>query len=303
MRFWRALAQLIQLLLVFGALSLGAPSALAAGTTPSRDALKPGASVLVPRSNGTISRGRLLSISPHGTAHVEVEKNGNRALKAVDARSLAPHTAASGPRESFGSKLTGRLSRLGYVRRAAPSDTDRFHTDDGPFRTTPMLDHPSYKGEHDPRTTKWVDPVSKRPSVVRYLTTAEQRAPYKLSVRNGLIVDARGRPFDTRVPVKIRGEENEAIFVMSSKGEIFASTEQEAGKFHHSSLAGGERVAAAGTMRVEQGRLVSISNLSGHYRPGGWQTEQAMTSLELQGLRTRGVVVRDAQKQTQAIRP
>lgn len=300
MRFWHSLARLVQLFVVFGALAFGAPSALA-GPSGSRDsALRPGASVLVPRSDGTISRGRIVGMQAAGTAHVEVRKNGAKAFKSVDARSLAPLSAARGPSESFGAKVAGRLPRLGYARRNA-SGAESFNSGDGPFRTTPMLGHSSYKGEHDARTTKWVDPVTRRPSVVRYLRTSAERAPYKLSVRNGLIVDAKGRPFDTVRSAALPSEKNEAIFVMSSSGEIFASSENEPGKFHHSSLAGGERVAAAGTIRVEQGRLVGISNASGHYQPGGWQTEQALTSLELQGVRARGAFVRDVQKQTQTI--
>jgi hypothetical protein len=163
----------------------------------------------------------------------------------------------------------------------ATQQADRFNATGGRYQTTAL--HPEYVGENQAGNSVWG-------SQVRYLTTAAERAPYKLEVRqvtvNGKtearLFGADGRPFDTADAVNFEGKSS-AIFVMNSKGEIFASKQQAIGQFHHSSLAGGEDVAAAGEISVSNGIIVDISNASGHYRPSNFQTMQAVDSLQKQG--------------------
>jgi hypothetical protein len=64
--------------------------------------------------------------------------------------------------------------------------------------------------------------------------------------------DASGAPFDTSDASTVFSAEGRAIFVMDENGDFYASKSQQVGRFHHSSLAGGEPVAAAGEMKVEQ---------------------------------------------------
>jgi hypothetical protein len=49
--------------------------------------------------------------------------------------------------------------------------------------------------------------------------------------------------------------------------------------FHHTSLFAGEAVSAAGDLEVRQGRLVKITNTSGHYKPDTLGLVQALESL------------------------
>lgn len=82
-----------------------------------------------------------------------------------------------------------------------------------------------------------------------------------------------------------------AIFVMNAQGELYASTFQEARYMHHSSLSGGNDVAAAGELVVENGSVRGITSRSGHYRPEPKYTNQLITSLREMGFDLAGVQV------------
>ena len=58
-----------------------------------------------------------------------------------------------------------------------------------------------------------------------------------------------------------------AIFVMDRTGVILLTTDHALNRFHHSSFVAGAPVIAAGEMVVQDGRLISLSNHSGHYAP------------------------------------
>jgi hypothetical protein len=106
---------------------------------------------------------------------------------------------------------------------------------------------------------------------VKYLNEAE-RTEFEIFVQHDRIIDKNGKLFDTNgsIEIGIDGKpipSNKAIFVMSEKGEIFISKQNEIGKFHHSSFLAGEKVAAAGDIIIEKGIIKQISNQSGHYKP------------------------------------
>jgi hypothetical protein len=58
-----------------------------------------------------------------------------------------------------------------------------------------------------------------------------------------------------------------AIFVMDTSGELLLTCDHAPNRFHHSSFVAGAPVIAAGEMRVHRGKLVAITNRSGHYAP------------------------------------
>jgi filamentous hemagglutinin family protein len=113
---------------------------------------------------------------------------------------------------------------------------------------------------------------------IKYLS-ADERNLREVEVKNGLIVEkVSGELFDT-------GSNKEgAIFVMDGQGRIYATTEQRSAYFHHSSLLGGEPVAMAGHMFVQDGKLVHINNQSGHYKPDLGQLKQMRGYLAEQGV-------------------
>jgi hypothetical protein len=169
----------------------------------------------------------------------------------------------------------------------------------GPFRTTPMND--MFRGENLPPVPGVARPF---PTMVSYLGDA-QRAKLQLTVRDGRIYDANGQLADTRgaTTTVIGSRPNEAIYVMDSNGNIYASNYQATGRFHHSSLAGGQDVAAAGTIEITDGRIVRITNVSGHYKPGDWQTMQLVENLRAQGYNMHGVEIYDEVTKTTRVLP
>jgi hypothetical protein len=141
--------------------------------------------------------------------------------------------------------------------------------------TTPVNEE--FKGENDPEKTRWSDG-----RVVDYLNDS-QRAERQLSITNGKLYDAKGRLFDTTESETIFSE-GRAIWVMDEDGNLYASTEQEAGKFHHSSFLGGEPVAGAGEIEVENGEIKVISDHSGHYTPERPFTRRVVARLRAMGV-------------------
>lgn len=130
-----------------------------------------------------------------------------------------------------------------------------------------------YEGEHLPGNKVFG-------TAVHYLDEIE-RQDYKLTVgEDGLLRDADGDLFDTRDASSLHHPEGgRAIFVMDRNGDLYASSYQEKGIFHHSSFLGGEPVAAAGELGVKDGKVHLISNQSGHYKPPEESVGQFMRHL------------------------
>ena len=102
---------------------------------------------------------------------------------------------------------------------------------------------------------------------VVYWSDAE-RAAHLVGARGGLLVDPSGEPLDPDLDnPKHKHRTGAALFVMDLTGNIYFTFDQRYGLLHHSSLAAGGPVAAAGELVVLKGELVSVSNASGHYRP------------------------------------
>jgi hypothetical protein len=53
---------------------------------------------------------------------------------------------------------------------------------------------------------------------------------------------------------------------MTGWGQIYFHDNPQDGVIHHSSLFGGGPLASAGSMRIYRGRIMEISNRSGHYK-------------------------------------
>ena len=141
---------------------------------------------------------------------------------------------------------------------------------------------------------------------VRYLD-ASKRARAKVSVQGGALVDVERRPLNPTRQISVKQplatfpeqpptaevfKLGFAIYVMNASGERFVSFEAEPHRFHHSSLAGGEPVAAAGEMIIFQGKLYAINNRSGHYRPPPITLDRVVKTLKRRGVSFEGVLVK-----------
>lgn len=141
------------------------------------------------------------------------------------------------------------------------------------YHVTEMLSF--YIGEHVPGNPQWGTPVA-------YLSE-DERAAYELVIDGGLIYDAGGKKLDTEDGSSLFSG-GRAIFVMDQNGKFYASKHHKMGRFHHSSLLAGGPVAAAGEIAVHEGKLVLVSDKSGHYQPRLGFTSQAFSEFEKRGV-------------------
>lgn len=98
--------------------------------------------------------------------------------------------------------------------------------------------------------------------IVKYLSHDEKNL-YKAQIRNGRVyVD--NKIFSTTLNPKTgRGH---TIFVLDELGDLYLSNESEFNRFHHSTLSSGRPVYAAGEALIVDGKIVVLTNQSGHYK-------------------------------------
>jgi hypothetical protein len=140
-----------------------------------------------------------------------------------------------------------------------------------------------YVGEHDP-----ANPNRKFYPKTVYYMGPEAREQHRLFVdAEGNLRSAKdGSLFDTSRGVTHWSGGGRAIFVMDGSGNLYASLHQSVGNMHHSSLLAGAPVAGAGEIEVRGGKLVGMTDQSGHYHPTVADNDRVLQSLRDQGLKT-----------------
>lgn len=81
-----------------------------------------------------------------------------------------------------------------------------------------------------------------------------------------------------------------AIFVIDQAGDLLLKSGHETGRFHHSSFVAGAAVAAAGEMTVHHGRILALSNSSGHYAPQRSSLGPVLQHLSRMGVADLGAI-------------
>ena len=149
----------------------------------------------------------------------------------------------------------------------------------GHFQLTPMTPEGVHRF-NEMRTERSVTPES----LDQYYGTV---------IKKGLIFDGSERPYDTSTGVAWTEERSPtAIYVMDAAGKIFSSTYRKHLVFHHSSFLSGASVAGAGEWAVAEGKLLMISNQSGHYLPQDYIFAQTVLRLFDAGIDLTGVILR-----------
>ncbi len=118
----------------------------------------------------------------------------------------------------------------------------------------------------------------------RWVTYLDQHSRTKRELRvdsYGRLLDASGRHYST--------SDRGALFVLSRDGRFYSSDEGLDGFFHHSSFVAGEQVWMAGKIVVSHGRIIEISNDSGHYKPGPAETFLFMSWLQDSHINLAGI--------------
>jgi hypothetical protein len=135
---------------------------------------------------------------------------------------------------------------------------------------------------------------------------AQGRKPFEARVEAGQIVFVQdGKPVDTASGAKMLkiAEAGRFIFVLSTAGVLYladavgeshartAAGDGDNINFHHTSFLSGDDVLAAGDMRIVDGKLIAVSNHSGHYKMKGVSNSQILAKLGELGVDTSAIKV------------
>jgi hypothetical protein len=117
-----------------------------------------------------------------------------------------------------------------------------------------------------------------------------ERVNYAVSIKNGVFVTANNQLFDTR-DYTSHEKNGYAAYVMNTSGELSVFDHLHGkGLFYHSSVNAGKSVIAAGELNVSNGKLISITQYSGHYQPSldsmlsllnSWENEMDMSHVTI----------------------
>jgi hypothetical protein len=142
---------------------------------------------------------------------------------------------------------------------------------------------PHYQGENDPTNER----RAFFPKTVEYFTPEEQEAHRVFVDGSGNLRWAKDNSLlDTSKASTVHsGGAGRAIFVMDGHGNLYASLEQQVGRIHHSSLLAGADVVGAGEIEVRNGRLVVMTDQSGHYVPLEEMNDRVVKELVDQGVK------------------
>ncbi|MBI2792980.1 MAG: hypothetical protein HYX61_13625 [Gammaproteobacteria bacterium] len=103
-----------------------------------------------------------------------------------------------------------------------------------------------------------------------YLDSA-QRAAYKVTIKDGLFYNADGRLL-----------EGPLVYVLFPDYRLYAASVYA--KLNHSHISSGLDLKGAGIMYFERGRLITVSNDSGHYKPTRSEMQDALKWFSDQNL-------------------
>lgn len=125
---------------------------------------------------------------------------------------------------------------------------------------------------------------------VTYLSP-EQREEYRVEIAGGVFrwVESGELVHTGSMTTHVSGK-GHAIWVCSADRRFY-SADHVVGSFHHSSFLSGLPVMGAGEWAIDQGRLVAISNRTGHYKAGFQELFRVMLRLSADGVDMSSVVV------------
>lgn len=139
-----------------------------------------------------------------------------------------------------------------------------------------------YEGEH---LGLYYDKTTHQYWHVKYFNETE-KAEFKISIANKILLDSTGRkassPFDSET-----GQFKEGLIILDTEQNIYLLPYEQRGIFHHSSLSHGQNVFFAGTVSFSNGHILTISDLSGHYKPKYQSLVEFIRFLEDHGLNLR----------------
>ncbi|WP_165872232.1 EndoU domain-containing protein [Tenacibaculum sp. M341] len=150
-----------------------------------------------------------------------------------------------------------------------------------------------FKGKNIGKTNKdyskdfqpWPNKLKGSDDRVKYLKTAEERKPYEVSVKNGVLY-TNGKELS-----KTKGFlDGEIIFIMDKDGSIYAGIGRP-GFFHHSSFLDGGDIITGGEFRFINKKTLEIRPKSGHYSPSLDSLKAVIEELASRGFDIRNMKI------------
>lgn len=126
---------------------------------------------------------------------------------------------------------------------------------------------------------------------VKYCSPKERMDFLIESWGDGELFNADFERFHTG-PMKSASGDGWAIFVVDLQERIYAGP-YAYGEFHHSSFLAGAPVLAAGEIAVDQGRVVGLTNKTGHYKAGPAELKRMLELLRAEKVPLHDVAVND----------
>lgn len=143
---------------------------------------------------------------------------------------------------------------------------------------------PKYAGED---RGAYQDPATQMHWKVKYFSEAEKQ-PFEVFIKDGTLVDRQGQKKESEFDDE-NSEFRHGLFVIDAKKRMFFLPFEERGRFHHTSLTSGEPVLFAGTLTLANGRVLELTNDSGHYKPDVLQSLMAIRAMHLMGIDLRSL--------------
>ncbi|MBX3719743.1 MAG: hypothetical protein KF898_08870 [Parachlamydiales bacterium] len=147
----------------------------------------------------------------------------------------------------------------------------------------PSLDYESWLQTEDARSFLEAQEGTSEISAfqVEYLTP-EQRAEHRVEFRRegeNTVLFYQGKPLNTE-EFETEAGTGRAIFVIGPDHELYVGSHKYF-KFHHTSFFGGKPVIGAGELITDpNGKLIAVTDKSGHYKPSKMQMWDALRFLK-----------------------
>lgn len=110
----------------------------------------------------------------------------------------------------------------------------------------------------------------------------DQRRRYEAISKDGRLVSTNGTPLDTSPSSSKFSGSGFAIYVMAPTGQIYVGTHIPS-LFHHTTFLSGGNTACAGEIKIVDGKVVALTNKSGHYKSDEDNMEQMLRELAQRG--------------------
>ena len=126
---------------------------------------------------------------------------------------------------------------------------------------------------------------------VKYCTPTE-RDDYIITIKNGAVKDADNSLYHTGDKETAFSGPGWAIYVIDFDQNLYSES-HIVNEFHHSSFLAGAPVLGAGEIAVDRGRIIAITNKTGHYQAGTKELALTLEILQANGVDLKTLKVND----------